>query len=116
MRMKKLPNYLKAHRKRYGLSQIDLAYLLGANTDTIVWQYEHEWRSPGFINLIALEYIFGLDSKTLFAGVAAEVEKETNGRARKLATMLASRPLTPHRLRKINFLKSILSREVDYRR
>ena len=114
--MKKLPNYLKAHRKRYGLSQMDLACLLGANTDAIVWQYEHEWRAPGFINLIALEYIFGLDSKTLFAGVAAEVEKETNGRARKLASLLASRPLTPHRLRKIKFLKSILSREVDYRR
>lgn len=115
MRMKKLPNYLKAHRKRFGLSQIDLAYLLGANTDTIVWQYEHEWRTPGFQNLLAMEYIFGLSGKSLFTGLAEEVEKETNSRAKKLAHMLAGRPLNAYRLRKLNFLKSLLAREFENR-
>ena len=44
--MTQLPNYLRAHRKATGLSQRDVARLLGGGNGSKVSGYEHFSRTP----------------------------------------------------------------------
>lgn len=111
--MKKLADYLKAYRKRSGLSQEELAFLFGAETDSVVWLYEHGLRTPGLVNLVTYEYVFQVSSRELFAGIYEKVGKETDARAKKLLTLINRKSLTSGHARKSSFLNAILSREVN---
>lgn len=113
MKMKKLADYLKAYRKRSGLSQEDMAFLFGAETDAIVWQYEHGVRAPGLTNLITYEYIFQVSSRELFAGIYEKVGRDTDMRVKKLLTRINRKPFTSRSSRKIVFLNAILSRTTN---
>src|SRR5437879_2490611 len=55
---KKLHNYLLTHRKRSGLSQDEVAFLLGRRSGTKVSRHESFARMPGPRTLLAYEAIF----------------------------------------------------------
>lgn len=107
--MKKLPNYLRAYRKRSGLSQEEVAYLLGAQTDSNVWLYEAGRRIPALPNLIAYERIFRTSGAHLYAGVSEVIEKRIQARAKRLSAALAGKSFTASRERKLKFLRVLLS-------
>lgn len=111
--MNKLADYLKAYRKRSGLSQEELAFLFGAETDSIVWLYEHGIRTPGLKNLVTYEYIFQVSSRELFAGIYEKVGKDTDARVKKLLTRINRKSPTSGSSRKIVFLNAILSRTTN---
>jgi transcriptional regulator with XRE-family HTH domain len=79
-----LPNYLRTNRKRFGLSQDEVAYLLGAESGAKVCRYERFVREPGLRAALACEAIFQRPVRELFAGLYAEIEREVAGRAKKL--------------------------------
>jgi len=69
-----LPSYLKAYRKSAGLSQHEVAELLGFLTHKNVWRYERAGNIPSVEIVLTLELIFDARAADLFpiAALAAE--------------------------------------------
>ena len=53
----KIPNSLRLYRRKNGLSQKDIARLLGYKSSTAVSNYEQGTKSPHLVNLLKLEII-----------------------------------------------------------
>src|SRR5258708_8409813 len=85
MAPQKLKNYLRTHRKRYSLTQEDVAYLLGCTSDHIVSHHEIGSRLPSLRTALAYEVIFDTPVAELFAGVFEQIEREACDRASVLA-------------------------------
>lgn len=107
MPQRKLPNYLRASRKRAGLSQEDLAFLLGCGSGTKVSRYELFRRQPGLSSVFALEAIFGKPARELFAGIYEDAEQQTAERARRLIQRLNKHRDDAQLRRKLALLRTI---------
>jgi len=105
----KLENYLRTYRKRSGLSQDEVAYLLGCQNGTKVSRYERFARKPSMETLFAYEVVFGAPARELFAGGYQKVERTTQKRAQLLTRKLNR--ATPDKMatRKLQILKAITS-------
>ena len=103
----RLPNYLRTHRKRAGLSQDEVAFLLGCRSGAKVSRYERLARRPSLETAFAYEAVFGVPARELFAGVYEKVEREVVKRARVLGEKLnATQPDRTVR-RKLDRLKAM---------
>ena len=107
MSQRKLPNYVRASRKKAGLSQDDLAFLLGCGSGTKVSRYELFRRQPGLPTVFALEAIFGKPARELFAGVYQHAEQQTAERARRLIQRLNKHRVDAQLQRKLVLLQTI---------
>jgi transcriptional regulator with XRE-family HTH domain len=76
----KLENYLRMYRKRSGLTQRDVAFLLGCQNGAQVSRYEKRKRVPPLQTALACEAVFGVPVAELFAGMRESVEKEIRRR------------------------------------
>ena len=90
MPVSKLPNYLRMHRRRMGLSQRQVASILGCRSGAKVSRYERFSREPALRAAIACEVLFGVPIRELFADVYEEVERAVERRARAQARRLAA--------------------------
>lgn len=104
-----LPNYLKMFRKRSGLSQRELAYLLGGKTGSKVSRYEHGRRLPAFETLLAYEVVFRVGLDALFRGAHLSSAKRVRARAQRLSRKLDALPLTPSIKHKLDFLTNLIN-------
>lgn len=84
----KLPNYLRTYRKRFGLTQDEIAYLLGCQNGAMVSRYEHYRRRPSLKTVFAYQAIFKIPAHELFPGIYEEVANEISKRARSLAKQI----------------------------
>lgn len=84
MPSKQLTNYLRMHRKRIGLTQKELAFLLGCNHAAKVSRYERFNQTPHLATVIAYEVVFQTVSRQLFGGLFEMIETETRQRIRQL--------------------------------
>lgn len=80
-----LPNYLRTYRMHSGLSQEEVAFLLGAASGAEVSRHESCERIPLLRTALAYEAIFGVPVAELFAGEHEKVEAEIRARAEALA-------------------------------
>ena len=71
---RKLPQYLRSERRRTGLSQEDVAVLLGTHEFTLR-RYERSNRLPPLETALAYEAIFGAPISELFAGTYREISE-----------------------------------------
>src|SRR3989442_15204812 len=85
---RRLDNYLRTYRKRSGLSQKEMAFLLGCREESKVSRYERRVRLPNLQTALAYRVIFGVPVHDLFAGIFEKVEKVTVKRAQLLAQKL----------------------------
>jgi len=69
------PVYLRAHRKRWALSQPQLATLLGVAAHTTISRYELSSRHPTIEALIGSEFVFGEPARKLFPSLYSSVER-----------------------------------------
>jgi len=102
----RLPNYLRAQRRKSGLSQNEVAFLLGRMNGAQVSRYEKRRRLPSVETALACEVIFGVPVAELFAGVRDSIGKDIEKRRRELSSKLhATTPtgsealITAHKLR-----------------
>src|SRR5437867_1989895 len=72
----KLENYLRTYRKRSGLTQREVAFLVGCRNGAQVSRYEKRRRLPPLRTALAFEAAFGAPVSELFAGL-----REVAGRA-----------------------------------
>jgi transcriptional regulator with XRE-family HTH domain len=105
--MAKLENYLETYRRRAGLSQREVAFLLGAQSGSKVCRYERLWERPTLETLLAYEAILGVPARELFAGVFEKVEKTIFERASALAKQLEAAKSDRVKARKVALLKSL---------
>ncbi len=105
----KLENYLRTYRKQSGLSQDEVAFLLGCQTGTKVSRYERFARKPSLETLFAYEVVFGAPVRELFAGAYQKVEKKILNRAQLLTRKLNRATPTPTAARKLQILEAITS-------
>jgi transcriptional regulator with XRE-family HTH domain len=111
----KLSNYLKAERKRTGLSQKEVAFLLGCTSGAKVSRYERFHREPTLRTALAYEALFHVPVAELFAGIAEETQRDTHRRARRLTRRLANRHVEHALRQKLAALESATRQEEDVR-
>jgi len=81
-------SYLRTHRKRGGLTQDEMAFLLGCQSGTKISRFERLARHPNLKTALACQVVFGAPAHKLFPGLFAEVEKTVIDRARLLSGQL----------------------------
>ena len=89
MTSSQLPNYLLASRKRLGLSQREVAFLLGGGNEAQVCRYERFVRVPSLETALACEAIFQKPARELFAGLYRKIETDVADRAATLSRQTA---------------------------
>ena len=106
---RKLKNYLRTYRKRAGLSQVEMAYLLGCRSGAKVSRYERFARQPSLQAVFAYEVVFGVPARELFGGVFQQVEGATLRRAQSLVRKLKATKPDSIAARKLKVLRSATS-------
>jgi len=104
-----LQNYLRTYRKRAGLSQDEVAFLLGCGTEAVVSRYENGARRPSLETVLTYQVVLGISAHELFRGLFQKVEKEARERAQILAEGLRQAKPNPRISRKLNTLAAIAS-------
>ena len=84
----KLENYLRAYRKRSGLTQREVAFLLGCENGAQVSRYEKRRRVPPLRMALACEAVFGVPAAELFGGMHDQVSKVIEKRLAELRSKL----------------------------
>lgn len=108
--MRKRPHsFVRAHRRRWGLTQEELATLLGVESSTTVSRIERSVRTPTAPMLIACSILFGLPHAELFASLYEGVEEVVANAAKGLYDRLEEKA-DPGSLRKREFLEDIFLR------
>jgi DNA-binding XRE family transcriptional regulator len=101
MAVHKLENYLRTYRKRAGISQNEMGYLLGGHDGTKPSRYEHFKRAPSLETALACEALFQTPVRELFAGMYERAERRTVGRARLLRKRLNASGVRDAQIRKL---------------
>ena len=91
----KLGNYLRAYRKRSGLNQSEVAYLLGCKNASQVSRYERRRHMPPLRTALAFQAALDTPISELYGGTYESVSKQVTSRARSLTVQLQAR--NPHR-------------------
>lgn len=105
--------YLRTHRRIWGLTQRELAEIIGIVSSVQVSRYENGKRAPRIEIALACQAIFGVAPSIMFPDTYALVEEEV---MRNMAQMdLALQNTTnPSDLRKRELFSLALGRVVDY--
>lgn len=111
MTSSRLPNYLRANRKRLALSQDEVAFLLGTQRGAKVCRYERFDRNPSLATALAFEAIFQRPVRELFGGIYQKVEEEVASRAKTLRDRENNREPNERTNRKRQILINIASRQ-----
>lgn len=90
--MKKLDNYLRTHRRRSGLTQTEVAAVLGCKSGSQISRHERRVRTPELERALAYEALYRAPVRELFAGRYEKVERRTFERAWALALRLGKQP------------------------
>ena len=105
----RLENYLRTYRKRSGLTQHEVGFLLGRQNGAQVSRYEKRRRLPPLEAALACEEIFGVPVAELFAGVRQAVGRDIGKRRLELRARLQTKTpkandarMTAHKLRSLN--------------
>ena len=80
---------LRAYRKSAGLSQRELALLLGLRSQSVISRYELQNKCPSFETLIGCEWLFKVSARDLFPGLAVQMQNRVAGRTKRL---MAAKP------------------------
>lgn len=109
---RKLSNYLRTYRRYAGLSQSEVAFLVGCEGPAQISKHERFMHRPPLESLLAYEMIFGAPLRDLFAGMCHKVEETTRKRAEVLVEKLSARTPDPITTRKLELLRRIASGQV----
>jgi transcriptional regulator with XRE-family HTH domain len=80
MKIKKPVNYLRSYRLRWGLSQGELAYLLGWKRPEAISRVEKKQRPPTLKLVIGCFILFGTPAAELFPDISARLEADVMAR------------------------------------
>ncbi len=102
-----LDNYIEMLRQRHGLSQSELAVLIGVEQRASVSQFERGIRQPNLETLLALQIVLGANAEDIFAGVAHDVRDRVTSKARALLESIDDTP-SPENIAKYELLSRLV--------
>jgi transcriptional regulator with XRE-family HTH domain len=105
-----ISSYLRTFRRRSGLSQTEVAFLLGVRGHAKMSRYERLSRRPTLQAAIGLQVIFGLATKDILPQVFVAAEQKVIERAHALSRQLERETDTAQTRRKLEFLATIINR------
>jgi transcriptional regulator with XRE-family HTH domain len=108
--MGKLGNYLRAHRRRWHLTQDELAFLIGYEAASIISRLERDERTITLAVASASYTIFGIEPRELFPAMLENVEKGVIQRMHQLRERLRQRKPTQKTVAKLELLRVALNR------
>lgn len=103
-------NYLRTFRKRSALTQVDIAFLLGARSGAKVSRLERLSRFPNLKTAFACQVIFGVPADELFPGLYRDIASHLAERAKVLRLTVSRRESTPRSERRVKMLDGIVTR------
>jgi len=109
MQNNKISTYMRAHRKRWGLTQRELAHLLGIKSATQVSRYERLLRKPHLRIALACQIIFGEFPHAMYPKLYTKVEESVMQRAYQLYEKLEGTKSKAAK-RKLDLLDDMLRR------
>jgi DNA-binding XRE family transcriptional regulator len=98
---RKLDNYIRMFRKRAGLFQEEVSFLLGTKRETHVSRWELGRRDPSLETALALSAILSVPVEELFRGRFEKVKDAVTERARLLAAEIEKDGLRERTLRSL---------------
>lgn len=102
-------SYVRPHRRRWGLTQQELAFLIGVKSRTAVSRIEGAKRRPSLDAAFLCMLIFNMPAPELFPGLLSELRASIRVRASELYEALQGNPSKTTRL-KLDFLERLLAR------
>ena len=99
------------YRKRIGLTQEEMAFLLGTKGDSKVSRYENSRRIPAFRAILEYTVIFKVPLQDLFAGHCDEATIIIHKRAKRLQAKLRTMPGNSRLDQKMQFLEELIHDE-----
>jgi transcriptional regulator with XRE-family HTH domain len=108
--MKVHKSLLRIHRKRSGLSQKELANLLGYKNAAVISRLERGQCPPRLWQFLALEIVFGVRLAELFPPLFVNVEDDVMRRAYKLHLGLNTKTQSKKAQAKLTMLNDIKER------
>src|SRR5579863_5069855 len=108
--MGRLRSYLRVHRRRWQLTQEELAFLIGYETESIISRFERGERTITLAVAAACQPIFGVEPRELFPAIFESVEERVAQRMHELREQLLQAAPTQRTLAKLELLQEALGR------
>jgi DNA-binding XRE family transcriptional regulator len=109
MKENKSVSYLRSYRLRWGLSQGELAYLLGWSRSDVISRIEKKRRLPTLRLLIGCFILFGTAAAEIFPDMFAGIERDIMARVWALYEKVQGDPSRKTR-KKIELLEDAIER------
>ena len=110
----KIPTYIRTHRRRWGLTQRDLAHLFGSKSASQISRWEKLARLPTLRFAFTCQIIFGEVPHNMFPKHFSEIEEAVTQRASELEALLEE-SVSQASKRKRELLHAVLRRARDSR-
>jgi len=104
--------YLRTHRRNWGLTQKELAKLIGSASSVQISRYENGKRNPKIEVALACQVIFGIPPSTMFPDAYALVEEEVMRNMYRMDLALEN-TISLVELRKRELFNIALKRAID---
>jgi DNA-binding XRE family transcriptional regulator len=102
-------NYLRSYRLRWGLSQKELAYLLGWDRPDVISRIEKKQRPPNLTLAIACFILFDVQAAELFPDLSTGIEHLMMARVQELYETIQGDP-SRRTKKKIELLEAAIER------
>ena len=102
-------NYLRSYRLRWGLSQKDLAYLLGWDRPDVISRIEKKQRPPTLALVMACFILFDASAAELFPDISAGIEHLIMARIQEMYETIQGDP-SKRTKKKIELLEDAIAR------
>lgn len=109
MKARRPINYLRSYRRRSGLSQGELAHLLGWKRADIVSRIEQKRRPPTLKLVIACFVLFGAPAAELFPDISASIELDVMTRIWEMYETAQGHPSAKNK-KKIELFEAAIAR------
>jgi len=104
-------DYLRSHRRKWAITQKELAFLLGHKSPTHISRLEQGKRIPSKDVVLACEVLFGVPARSCFPKLYAEIEETVLARAATLYERIDNET-SKTAIRKKEFLATALKRAI----
>jgi DNA-binding XRE family transcriptional regulator len=101
--------YVRPLRRRWALTQRELAFLVGAKSGAVVSRIEGLKRPPSLPVTLACALVFGIAPLELFPDIHSQIHKDVVRRVGELYDELQGNPAKETRI-KLDFLETVLTR------
>jgi transcriptional regulator with XRE-family HTH domain len=105
----RIKTYVRPLRRRWGLTQKELAFLIGAKSGTVVSRIEGVKRTPKLAAVLACALVFGVAPAELFPVLISQIHEDVRRRVNELYEELQGNPGKLTR-KKLDFLEAVLAR------